>query len=196
MFTRNDKTGWDQSTVFKKSFSVDVEIEFVGVWYARFLTYQWYFRSNTLCRDTVCSVGLVPHHLPFTHSNTAVRYFRHAISLDERRAKFKANHWHLRHEDDQKGTKLGEMPRSNQRHPHYHSSHNHHRDNKKHFEEQDSEGLKETDVREVWFAGCHCGTCNRLRHSASDFKIVAQTSVGGRSRTVHGIASPGFHFVG
>jgi hypothetical protein len=136
MFTRDDETGWRQSIVFKKSFSVDVEIEFVGVW------------------DTVCSVGLIPHHLPFTHSNTAVRYFRHAVSLDERRAKFKANYWHLLHEDDQKGTKLGEMPRSNQRHPHYHNRH-HHRDHKKRFEEE-NDGPEVTDVREVWFAGCHC----------------------------------------
>ena len=36
MFTRNDDVGWRQSTVFKKSFSMDVEIEFVGVWYAIF----------------------------------------------------------------------------------------------------------------------------------------------------------------
>jgi hypothetical protein len=33
-------------------------------------------------------VGFIPHHLPFRHSNTDARYFRHAISLDERRAKF------------------------------------------------------------------------------------------------------------
>jgi uncharacterized protein (DUF2235 family) len=31
--------------------------------------------------------------LPFTASNTIVRTFRHAVSLDERRAKFKANLW-------------------------------------------------------------------------------------------------------
>ena|SRR6266702_1772280 len=122
-----------------------------------------FFRSNTLCRDTVCSVGFIPHTLPFTHSNTAVRYFRHAISLDEHRAKFKANHWHLRHEDDQKGTKLGEMPRSNQRHPHYHGCHHRHHDHKKEAEEEIDDGPGwETNVREVWFAGCHCGTCNRL----------------------------------
>ncbi|KAH8987362.1 hypothetical protein EDB86DRAFT_2808911 [Lactarius hatsudake] len=141
MFTRNDDIGWSQSTVFKKAFSVDVEIDFIGVW------------------DTVCSVGLIPHTLPFTHSNTAVRYFRHAISLDEHRAKFKANHWHLRHEHDHKGTNLGEMPRSNHRHPHYHSSHHrrhHDRDHKKNGEEDPEDGQWETDVREVWFAGCHC----------------------------------------
>jgi uncharacterized protein (DUF2235 family) len=31
--------------------------------------------------------------LPFTTSNTIVHYFRHAVALDERRSKFKANHW-------------------------------------------------------------------------------------------------------
>lgn len=39
------------------------------------------------------SVGLIPKRLPFTTSNTIVRTFRHAVSLDERRAKFKANLW-------------------------------------------------------------------------------------------------------
>ena len=39
------------------------------------------------------SVGLIPRRLPFTTSNTIVRTFRHAVSLDERRAKFKANLW-------------------------------------------------------------------------------------------------------
>jgi len=34
MSTRDDDEGWKQSIVFKKAFSVDVEIEFVGVWYA------------------------------------------------------------------------------------------------------------------------------------------------------------------
>jgi uncharacterized protein (DUF2235 family) len=44
-------------------------------------------------RDTVDSVGIIPKRLPFTTSNTIVRTFRHAVSLDERRAKFKANLW-------------------------------------------------------------------------------------------------------
>ena len=33
MYSRDDKTGLDQSIKFKKAFSMDVEIEFVGVWY-------------------------------------------------------------------------------------------------------------------------------------------------------------------
>jgi len=139
MFSSEDETGWAQSTSFKKAFSVDVEIEFVGVW------------------DTVCSVGLLPHTLPFTASNTAIRYFRHAISLDEHRAKFKANHYHLRSPEDEKGTKLGEMPRSNQRHPHYHRLQDHHNHKGKSQYEAEYEGKHtETNVHEVWFSGCHC----------------------------------------
>lgn len=38
-------------------------------------------------------MGLIPRTLPFTKRNTIVRAFRHAIALDERRAKFKANVW-------------------------------------------------------------------------------------------------------
>ena len=61
MFKRTDAIGWAQSTAFKKAFSMDVDIEFIGVW------------------DTVSSVGLFPRKLPFTTSNTAVRTFRHAV---------------------------------------------------------------------------------------------------------------------
>lgn len=39
------------------------------------------------------SVGLLPRRLPFTTSNSVVKTFRHALALDERRAKFKPNHW-------------------------------------------------------------------------------------------------------
>jgi uncharacterized protein (DUF2235 family) len=109
-------------------------------------------------RDTVCSVGIVPRTLPFTASNTSIRYFRHAISLDEHRAKFKANYYHLRHPEDEKGIKPGEMPRSNQRFPHYHrKNHQHHHKSRMHSDEEYDDGLTETNVLEVWFAGCHCG---------------------------------------
>ena len=108
-------------------------------------------------RDTVCSVGLVPRTLPFTASNTSIRFFRHAISLDEHRAKFKANYYHLRHPDDEKGLKPGVMPGSNQRFPHPHRKNHQHHKSKREFEEEYDDGLRETDVREVWFAGCHCG---------------------------------------
>ncbi len=64
-------------TLQKKTFSIDVDIHFVGVW------------------DTVASVGLISRRLPFVKSNTAVKTFRHALSLDERRAKFKPNSYQL-----------------------------------------------------------------------------------------------------
>jgi len=50
----------------------------------------------------VDSVGLIPKRLPFTTSNTIVRTFRHAVSLDERRAKFKPNLWNRPTEAEQK----------------------------------------------------------------------------------------------
>ncbi|KAH9897658.1 hypothetical protein C8Q73DRAFT_787913 [Cubamyces lactineus] len=94
MYTRTDADGWKQSTEFKKAFCIDVDIEFIGVW------------------DTVCSVGVIPHRLPFTASNTAIRTFRHALSLDERRAKFKANHYnHPTEWESKQGTHPGDMPR-------------------------------------------------------------------------------------
>ncbi|KAG9016007.1 hypothetical protein FRB90_003866 [Tulasnella sp. 427] len=61
---------------FKNAFSRSVDIEFVGVW------------------DTVSSVGFFSRHLPFTASNTIIKTFRHALALDEHRAKFKPNPWH------------------------------------------------------------------------------------------------------
>ncbi|KLO09282.1 hypothetical protein SCHPADRAFT_907921 [Schizopora paradoxa] len=77
MYMQDDKEGWKQSVLFKKTFSIDVDIHFVGVW------------------DTVASVGLISRRLPFVKSNTAVKTFRHALSLDERRAKFKPNSYQL-----------------------------------------------------------------------------------------------------
>lgn len=62
----------------------------------------------------MCSVGIPEKHFPFTASCPSVRTFRHALSLDERRVKFKADH-------------------------------------------HDASGLHKTDVKEVWFAGCHAG---------------------------------------
>ncbi|KAF7348054.1 hypothetical protein MSAN_01757800 [Mycena sanguinolenta] len=77
IYARADATGWAQSNAFKRAFSNEVHIDFIGVW------------------DTVDSVGVIPKRLPFTTSNTIVRTFRHAVSLDERRAKFKANLWNF-----------------------------------------------------------------------------------------------------
>ena len=32
MYTTTDRTGWEQSNAFKRTFSIDVDIEFIGVW--------------------------------------------------------------------------------------------------------------------------------------------------------------------
>ncbi|KAJ3888517.1 hypothetical protein GG344DRAFT_79692 [Lentinula edodes] len=127
MFTRDDEIGYAQSAAFKKAFSVDATIEFVGVW------------------DTVNSVGLIPHRLPFTRSNTLVKTFRHAVSLDERRAKFKANLWNS--PSDVNTDKIEETGK--------HSHHHHHHLDREYLRFFKDPNQK-TDIEEVWFAGCHC----------------------------------------
>ncbi|KAJ6479221.1 hypothetical protein C8R47DRAFT_1178465 [Mycena vitilis] len=132
MYSREDEVGWRQSTAFKKAFSIDVDIELVGVW------------------DTVSSVGFVPRRLPFTRSNENVRYFRHALALDEHRARFQPNFWNRPTSEDLKlGVQTGEMPKSR------HISHK--KKSLNDLEKQYTEGGQYlTHVEEVWFAGCHC----------------------------------------
>ncbi|KAF5376139.1 hypothetical protein D9615_007706 [Tricholomella constricta] len=67
--------GYDLSKEFKQTFAMPVTIEFVGVW------------------DTVSSVGIIPRSHPYTSVNYAVKHFRHALALDERRARFRPNVW-------------------------------------------------------------------------------------------------------
>ncbi|KAG5340142.1 hypothetical protein E4T56_gene19446 [Termitomyces sp. T112] len=146
MFTRVDEIGWQQSNVFKKAFSVDVPIEFIGVW------------------DTVNSVGLIPRRLPFTTSNTIVRTFRHAIALDERRAKFKANLWNRPNEKEAKMGTTGQTPDVSKHKQHDHSAigetgkrGSQGKKTLRKMERRYADHLERpTDVEEVWFAGCHC----------------------------------------
>ncbi|QRV78779.1 alkaline phosphatase [Ceratobasidium sp. AG-Ba] len=84
MFKRDDEEGWKMSNGFKRAFSIDVKIDFLGVF------------------DTVNSVGIIPRELPVAKSNYLVRVFRHAVALDERRAKFKANLWGWSTEQEEK----------------------------------------------------------------------------------------------
>ncbi|KAJ7174101.1 hypothetical protein C8R43DRAFT_1230806 [Mycena crocata] len=132
MYTTNDETGWKQSNAFKKAFSIDVDIEFIGVW------------------DTVNSVGLFPKRLPFTTSNTIVRTFRHAISLDERRAKFKPNLWNRPNEKEKTLSITDQKSHGKRAHPTKKMS--------QHIMERNysRDPTQPTDIDEVWFAGCHC----------------------------------------
>ena len=115
----------------------------------------------------MCSVGLIPHTLPFTSSNGAIKTFRHALSLDEHRAKFKANHYQKPTEEEMKrGVQPGEMPKAGPRGPatksrislgsKKRSSSQEQEQHERDFSAADAHN-GETDVLEVWFAGCHCG---------------------------------------
>ncbi|KAF8879291.1 hypothetical protein BD779DRAFT_1447023, partial [Infundibulicybe gibba] len=131
MFTREDDIGWQQSNAFKKAFSINVDIEFIGVW------------------DTVNSVGLIPKRLPFTTSNTIVKTFRHALALDERRAKFKANHWNRPNAREQTLSITDRKPRKVNP---QHREHSLRAMERKYGKDANAP----TDIEEVWFAGCHC----------------------------------------
>ncbi|PWN31518.1 uncharacterized protein FA14DRAFT_127492 [Meira miltonrushii] len=154
--------GWKMSADFKRTFSIDADIHFLGCW------------------DTVTSVGVIPKTLPFAKTNRSVRYFRHALALDERRAKFKPNRWtqrdELRRTEEEEGG---------------------HQDEPEHVLDADSSTFERalnahhkraslldidrkefgdygqpTDVLEVWFLGGHadCGggaVANDTRHMVS-----------------------------
>ncbi|KAI9444533.1 hypothetical protein H4582DRAFT_1806636 [Lactarius indigo] len=134
---------------FKMTFSREVPIEFVGVW------------------DTVASVGFIMNKtLPFADVNTTIRVFRQALSLDEVRPDLSIP-FIMR--------QLREMPpkrcspsahRANFRPNLYHYS----APNKPATRDLDGDGelkpaqdtspgrddeVYETDLKEVWFAGCH-----------------------------------------
>ncbi|QRV93686.1 choline transport protein [Ceratobasidium sp. AG-Ba] len=161
MFKRDDEEGWKMSNGFKRAFSIDVKIDFLGVF------------------DTVNSVGIIPRELPFAKSNYLVRVFRHAVALDERRAKFKANLWGWSTEQEEKLCEGG-------KHKKYHKperqgslgtvweliSGGDEKDDRGRTKERagsDSpvhrngydfaspeEREHQTNVKEVWFAGAHC----------------------------------------
>ncbi|KAF9525477.1 hypothetical protein CPB83DRAFT_859310 [Crepidotus variabilis] len=77
MYQREDKEGLRLCSGFKQTYCRSVKIDFMGVW------------------DTVASVGIISGRtLPFTNSNSSIKTFRHALSLDEHRAKFRPNNYH------------------------------------------------------------------------------------------------------
>jgi len=94
MYTRRDAVGWEQSCAFRNTFSITVKVDFLGVWYffsIEISVFPLPLIISFVLRDTVNSVGLFPHRLPLTMTNNSILVYRHAVSLDERRAKFKAN---------------------------------------------------------------------------------------------------------
>ncbi|KAK1221590.1 hypothetical protein PQX77_015603 [Marasmius sp. AFHP31] len=132
LYSRTDDEGVRLAAGFKETYSSSVDIEFMGLW------------------DTVSSVGVVmTRSLPFTNSNTSIRTFRHALALDERRAKFKANLFHRPTDSD--SVKIGTT--STRKGILSFLTH------RKRFPAAsaapEEAGRSPTDVVEVWFPGCH-----------------------------------------
>ncbi|KAH8828621.1 hypothetical protein DL96DRAFT_1526362 [Flagelloscypha sp. PMI_526] len=138
IYAKNDRK---EAQWFKEDFSIDVDIEMVGVW------------------DTVASVGAIPRTLPFTSSNTIVKTFRHALSLDERRAKFQPNLWHTNTEDSAVLTPSSGIERREKPEDPANQGFNTESDMlkmepwKRNYTKARDE---DTNVKEVWFAGAHC----------------------------------------
>jgi uncharacterized protein (DUF2235 family) len=124
-----------QADQFQQAFCTRVTISFLGVF------------------DTVSSVGVIGKALPFTNCNKSIRHFRHAMALDERRARFKVNHWDwsdARHPETSAGgvTTHSEDPEDDLIHQWAGKS-------VRRGHETIAEPKWETDVKEVWFAGGH-----------------------------------------
>lgn len=160
-FYKNDTPeGWEQSFEFKKTFCMDVSIYFLG------------------CFDSVASVGLIPRQLPLSSTPTnKSRYFRHAMALDERRAKFKVCRHQTKTWDQinkKRASPIAAAAKSAEAEveellPNYKSqddvppkylqrrgTHNHPNLTNEEYEDiMRQEAPFETDVLEVWFAGAH-----------------------------------------
>lgn len=122
--------GDKMSADFKRTFCMHVSIHFIGVF------------------DSVASVGFIPRKLPLSSTpNQKARYFRHAIALDERRAKFKVCRYHqTTNNSAEKATVAADG------------------------------GYFDTDVKEVWFAGCHAdvgggAVANEKRHKLAQIPL-------------------------
>ncbi|KAH8806595.1 hypothetical protein DL96DRAFT_1537019 [Flagelloscypha sp. PMI_526] len=154
LYKRTDDDSVKLSAGFKQTFAQDVPIEFVGAW------------------ETVASVGIISGMtLPFTNANTSIKTFRHALALDEHRARFRPNTFRIMTEAPpnssfqvapRKGKKRFRFFRRQSLSPPSTSS------PERDLEagspsftpsslsaEGNEEGLTRTDALEVWFPGVH-----------------------------------------
>lgn len=140
LYKRSDKVGLELCAGFKQTFCQEVKVEFLGVW------------------DTVASVGVISSKtLPFTNSNKSIKTFRHALALDEHRAKFRPTYYHRPSPSDA-GAKFdpehaSPVVRGKQRQSIVSRLF---RRRPRVTPQQDTNDMgPDTDVLEVWFAGCH-----------------------------------------
>ncbi|KAJ3806444.1 hypothetical protein F5876DRAFT_50024 [Lentinula aff. lateritia] len=158
LYTRTDDAGIELSAGFKKTYCQPVEIEFLGVW------------------DTVASVGVIATKtLPFTSNNSSIKTFRQGIPCLYHRARFKPNLFHREPPNSSgsaevEGIKVEIGPRpltdpgsETAPSPMSRTLSDYFRRKKQIFEfdipkiasRMDEQTTRETDVLEVWFAGCH-----------------------------------------
>ncbi|KIM81009.1 hypothetical protein PILCRDRAFT_510080 [Piloderma croceum F 1598] len=162
LYKRTDTSGIQLAAGFKRTFGKIVQIEFMGVW------------------DTISSVGIVMGRtLPFTNSNYSIKVFRHALSLDEHRARFQPNLFHrpspnpsrdpahaspvllvdpVKADLVSKNSILQKnlcQPSDNAKDSEDLSNGESVSDNQRNDTNQNGNGETKTDVLEVWFPGCH-----------------------------------------
>jgi len=117
-------------------------------------------KLNSWVRDTVASVGIVTGRtLPYTRSNKSVKTFRHALSLDERRVRFQTYHFHSSNDPEcapptnahgKTPTDTSSLVSKKENFQTYSRA-----TKKAYLPEFLNEKEEQTDIREVWFAGCH-----------------------------------------
>ncbi|KAF8642929.1 hypothetical protein AX16_009317 [Volvariella volvacea WC 439] len=128
IYQTTGERGYLLSKEFKATFAMSVTVEFVGVW------------------DTVSSVGIIPRQQPYTSVNYAVKTFRHALALDECRARFRPNTW-----NEPTLGKEQELDVDEPDLPSIVTSDSNSADDW--YYEPPRRNI--ADVQEVWFAGCH-----------------------------------------
>ncbi|KAF4611584.1 hypothetical protein D9613_004536 [Agrocybe pediades] len=159
MFSRGDWEGIIQCREFKKTFSIDVHIDFIGLW------------------DTVGSIGFIRGD--FKTLSTHVRCVRHALALDERRVRFEPTFFTLpTREELMMGLNWGEKAHTSK--PKKKKG-----ETTQTIEDKDYDPRK-FDLEEVWFAGCHAGMKNlndRSEIRLTMFHLSCNPDVGGGSVT-------------
>ena len=145
------------------------------------------------------SVGLISKYLPFSGSNNAIVFFRHALALDERRVKFIPFFWTSGKSEVKTPDTLHLCPgRSTSEDPHHKIERGERSGASCECETRvDAITGPPTDVEEVFFAGAHCGMLpcfypHKIPHSPYLLKTLAV----GLSKTVNVPVSPASPFDG
>ncbi|KAG9605802.1 hypothetical protein KCU84_g6463, partial [Aureobasidium melanogenum] len=167
-FYKDDtQKGWDMSSEFKRTFCMDVNVHFVGVF------------------DSVASVGFIPRKLPLSSTpRNKPSYFRHAMALDEHRAKFKVCRYQQKDHTDPdskwvtKAATEGQSQSSRQRLESSSTADTYtgYQPSSMRKDSYAFKAAREVDCLEVWFSGCHAdvgggAVPNEERHKPSQIPL-------------------------